>query len=877
MDSTDVITGQDDLKTPEAVSSGPEPPPDWSDLRTYTRAKQAIANVVRRLDAHFRHSGDELRATACRELMVKLAEDRFTLAVLGQFNRGKSSLMNAIMGRQILPTGVLPLTSAITVLRFGSHERLVIERKGCSFPETAPFSALPSYVTQQGNPGNEKKVERVYVELPLPFLRRGLEFVDTPGVGSAVDANTATTMEFLPRCDAALFVTSVDTPLTAVEIELLSKLRQYIRKIIFIINKTDLLDDQERREVVAYIIGALQRQMGTSSLRAYATSSKRGLAAKLAHDDEAYKQSGLGTVEDAIASFLAVEKASTFLVNILDKAAAIALREARELDAAGQAQGISPAVRQERLWHLQDRFHQLKKDRDRGLLELRQQARQRATETMDAEFSAFAAQQMPEIVEQIDREVDGWHEWWPSGAAQRAADHVLMSFWQKLTEWINSQQARLEKEINQATGPAKASLESKLVTIPSAAVSLMGGISDDSAQKPDDAEPLPALDLPSLALRRPQWSPKIPRSLKYVPMPLCRRRVQKCLRGQWEHAVSACRGEALRAVERCVNHAVEQLATAVDALANQAESRLMKAFNAQADGTSSSAGDGLAKTDPASRRQEIAEIQESLNALRDTILRHDSAALKALDQGPAVAVPTVSPPQTEVERGTSATEQPDLRHSLRAWGCPVCNHLMEAAFEFYRAFQYSLSADEQTQRAFADQLGFCPLHTWQLAAIASPQGLSLGYPKLLERLSDTLSGLLDGLSQSAGSVAALVRTPKDCQVCELLRSEEQEHISRLSHLLAEPAGREAYARGHGVCLRHLALLLAGSSGDVARFLLGEAVRRFDQLSEDMRNYAIKREAIRSGLLTGDEDEAYLRALIRLAGHKGLCGVWANEG
>ena len=256
MDSSEVIADRAELNNPEILPSGYANQPDRCELRAYTRDKQAVAAVVRRLDAHFRHAGDEPRAEACRELMVKLAEDRFTLAVLGQFNRGKSSLMNAIMGRQILPTGVLPLTSAITVLRFGSHEQLVVERKGWPFPETAPFSALAGYVTQQGNPGNEKQVERVYVELPLPFLRRGLEFVDTPGVGSAVDANTATTMDFLPRCDAALFVTSVDTPLTAVETDLLSRLRQYVRKIIFIINKTDLLDDQECQEVVAYIVGA---------------------------------------------------------------------------------------------------------------------------------------------------------------------------------------------------------------------------------------------------------------------------------------------------------------------------------------------------------------------------------------------------------------------------------------------------------------------------------------------------------------------------------------------------------------------------------------------------------------------------------------------
>jgi hypothetical protein len=219
MDSADPFTERADVKTLGSVPSDPfsKKSPDWSDLRTYTKAKQSVAELVRRLESHFRHADDEFRANACRELMVKLAEDRFTLAVLGQFNRGKSSLMNAIMGRQILPTGVLPLTSAITVLRYGSQERLVVQRKGWTFAQATPFSALAGIVTQQGNPGNEKQIERVYVEMPLPFLRRGLEFVDTPGVGSAVDANTSTTMDFLPRCDAALFVTSVDTPLTAVE------------------------------------------------------------------------------------------------------------------------------------------------------------------------------------------------------------------------------------------------------------------------------------------------------------------------------------------------------------------------------------------------------------------------------------------------------------------------------------------------------------------------------------------------------------------------------------------------------------------------------------------------------------------------------------
>ena len=89
----------------------------WADLKTYTKAKQVVAREIRSLANFFHRHDREQGADQCRELMVKLAEDRFTLAVVGQFKRGKSSLMNAVIGREILPTGILPVTSAVTILR----------------------------------------------------------------------------------------------------------------------------------------------------------------------------------------------------------------------------------------------------------------------------------------------------------------------------------------------------------------------------------------------------------------------------------------------------------------------------------------------------------------------------------------------------------------------------------------------------------------------------------------------------------------------------------------------------------------------------------------------------------------------------------------
>jgi GTP-binding protein EngB required for normal cell division len=291
-----------------------------SSLRTYTLAKQEVTASVRSAKQLFQTLSAQEAVERCQELLVQLAEDRFNLAVVGQFKRGKSTLMNAIIGRDLLPTGLLPLTSAITTLCYGPQERLMLRRKGWGWEQEAPLAQLADFITERGNPGNEKGLIEARVELPVPFLRRGLYFIDTPGIGSVRHENTATTYAFLPQMAAVIFVTSVEAPLSEAEERFLLDIRGQVRQLFIVVNKLDMLADSEREEVLDYIRMQIKRLLGTADIPLYPLSARSGLTAKLHHDETGVSQNGLASFEQALTTFLAEQQGRTFLVSILDRA-----------------------------------------------------------------------------------------------------------------------------------------------------------------------------------------------------------------------------------------------------------------------------------------------------------------------------------------------------------------------------------------------------------------------------------------------------------------------------------------------------------------------------------------------------------------------------
>jgi hypothetical protein len=291
-------------------------------LRDYVAAKHEVANLVRSvLDALRASSPDE--AAVANDLIVKLAEDRFNLVVVGLFKRGKSSLMNAVIGRDLLPTGVLPLTSAITALCYGPREGVWLRRRDWTFEQEIRTDQLAEFVTERGNPGNEKGLVEARVELPLGFLRRSLYFIDTPGVGSASRENTATAYRFLPEADAVIFVTSVDGPLGEDEEQFLRDIREHVSRLMVVVNKFDMVAVDERDEVLSYIADRVAKTVGSDDVPIFPISARSALDGKLRGDDVSERGSGLPEFEAALSDFLANEQGRRFLLRILDRTVAL--------------------------------------------------------------------------------------------------------------------------------------------------------------------------------------------------------------------------------------------------------------------------------------------------------------------------------------------------------------------------------------------------------------------------------------------------------------------------------------------------------------------------------------------------------------------------
>jgi len=862
----------------------PEVVADHSRFKQYTRAKQTIAYEIRALAEFLRKHLGEREAEECRQLMVKLAEDRFALAVLGQFKRGKSSLMNAIIGRDLLPTGVLPLTSAITVVKYGPKERLTIIKDGALYPEEVPLSSLAEYVTEKGNPGNAKKVARAYLELPLLFLRRGLEFVDTPGIGSSIEANTATTYGFLPQSDAVIFVTSVDTPLTRTEIDFLQSIREHVRKIFFVLNKIDLVGDPERQEILHFASETLSRLMGVEAVRVFPVSSAMGLRSQLAGKPEGYDQSGVKALQEALSEFLSSEKSNMFLASVLDKALRVAAKASRQMSLFKVAAETSQGELQEKTAALGERFKRLRAVRGKLMLEIQERTVLWAIESISAVVDSFVADETGVLLGELDQAFSQARWELALGFTQDFVRQALPRLQQDLAGWIRKQIERIDPAFKEILRHEWPRVELQMQRIPAAAAEILGTAGAEASPREGSSDLPTQWVLTQPGFMKLAWKPKLPMLQAGLPVLVVRSRLRKRVSAELCDLMNMCVDGLRENAADAMREAMRRVQADIEARAAELESRILRGMMGQRVSKGIDGRWQVTELDTEEISWEIeilAGIERKLIAIRSDILEPQVAS--AVNRFPEALSERFSPPvQPEeqeplIEVPAAPIAAADLAHDLGTRGCPVCERMIRTASRFFADWQYALASQEHAQRTNAASLGFCPLHTWQLAALASPQGLSQGYPSLMERLSADLSSLATVESISPEDMLALVQTSSRCRVCRLLKITEKAYLDDLSAFVQTLEGQKSYAHSQGLCLRHLGLLIAVlPSTGIVRFLLEQAARRFAEISEDMQSYVMKRHALR-GNLQMDEQDAYLRGLIHSAGAREVCFPWDLDG
>lgn len=257
---------------------------------------------------------EAVRGCPCEELREKLVTSTFNLVVVGQFKRGKTSLINALLGADILPVAVVPLTCIVTVMTYGEALRIHVYFNDGRVSEIKPES-LSEYVTEKGNPKNIKDVSEVVLTYPSQYLKDGVRVIDTPGVGSIYQHNTDVAYRYLPKCDAALFLLSVDQPMGKAELDFLKDVKEYSNKIFFLLNKADYLSDNDLKESVDFSKKVLQDVMG-SNVKIYPLSAKLALEGKLNKSEEMLQRSLLPLFSHELNSFLMEDKGRILLLSM---------------------------------------------------------------------------------------------------------------------------------------------------------------------------------------------------------------------------------------------------------------------------------------------------------------------------------------------------------------------------------------------------------------------------------------------------------------------------------------------------------------------------------------------------------------------------------
>jgi GTPase Era involved in 16S rRNA processing len=333
-------------------------------LEYYNQIRTKGAVAIRELASFAESRGARLeaegqnvpRAHLLNDLADELEHKAFTIAVVGEFSRGKSTLLNALLGRpNLLPTSIMPSTAAITVLHYSEQEYAHVEYRDGTVKKNVALANLHHYVVGSGLDGKEastraarrmrglkdekdaeklsfqelgkdvakqletsqatSQVKRVDVFCNSPFLEGGICIVDTPGIGSVNPEHGEATRAFIHKADAVIFLINTDPVISASECNFLTFLQDYVSNFVFAITKIDRYSDYEREESIAYTTQTIRDYADIDEPTIFPVSAKLYLEGLQEKDAAQVATSGFPEFIEGLDVYLIRERGKLLLQN----------------------------------------------------------------------------------------------------------------------------------------------------------------------------------------------------------------------------------------------------------------------------------------------------------------------------------------------------------------------------------------------------------------------------------------------------------------------------------------------------------------------------------------------------------------------------------
>jgi hypothetical protein len=243
---------------------------------------------------------DENVAHRLETAAKQLAEGKLVVVVAGEFKQGKSSLINALLDERenLFPVDVDIATNLVTTITYGEEEdiRVLICEAGNEILKHITREEIGGYVTEQGNPNNQRQARMLIIQSPNPRLKEGLVLVDTPGVGGLNVKHTEMTYALIPTADAILFLSDALKPLTEIELEFVAMIARHCPHVIYAVTKKDVGDwrsvlDSNREKLAKLLVRPID------SIPLIAVSSQLKLAYLKNKDPEDFEDSNFRELE----------------------------------------------------------------------------------------------------------------------------------------------------------------------------------------------------------------------------------------------------------------------------------------------------------------------------------------------------------------------------------------------------------------------------------------------------------------------------------------------------------------------------------------------------------------------------------------------------